>query len=150
MDIHMNTPVVQAMVDYMTSEADILAAPPEVAYTTPLGKVTKPSVEGLDDPYILYASLDYKPETFDEGVKGWKEVVSNTEKTEDFVPVYMCLKDNNIENRVRMVEVYNDKHAFDKHCATEILGKKMGNETRLKAREPEVAFLKKVSGYWYK
>jgi len=26
----------------------------------------------------------------------------------------------------------------------------MGNETRLKAREPEVAFLKKVSGYWYK
>jgi len=104
----------------------------------------------LEDPYILYASLDYKPEAFNEGVKGWKEVVSNTEKTEDFVPVYMCLKDNNIKNRVRRVEVYNDKHSFDKHCATAILGEKMGDETRLKAKEPEVAFLKKVSGYWYK
>lgn len=149
-DIHMASPIVKAMIEYMTSKPDLLSAVPDVAMTTSIGKVTKASVEDLSDPFIVYAHLDYKPDTFAEGVEGWKEIVSNTDKREDFVPVYMCLKDNNVANRVRMLEVYNDKHAFDKHCATALLGKKMGDEARLKAAEPNVAFLKKVTGYWYK
>jgi quinol monooxygenase YgiN len=136
---------------YMTSEPDILSAPPDVAYTTPVGRVTKASVEELEDPFIVYAYLDYKsPEAFEEGIKGWKRVVSNTDETEDFVPVYMCLRDNKVENRIRMVEAYNDKQAFDKHCATAVVGKKMGDEATLKAAEPYLKFLKKISGFWYK
>lgn len=80
----------------------------------------------------------------------WVEVVENTQQTEPFVPVYMCLSDRSSALRVRMFEVYDDEAAFAKHCGTELLQKRIADEERLRPSDPEVVFLKKVGGFLHK
>jgi quinol monooxygenase YgiN len=146
----MSTPIVLDVIDTMKSNPDLLAAPGSVTFTSILADVSRPTVLKADDPLIVYAALDYKTETLDEAVKGWVEIVEQTEKTEPTSLVYMCLKDSQETNRVRMFEVYESQVAFEQHCKTDLVVKKMKGDERLRVRDPDVVFLKRVHGFLYK
>ena len=146
----MTTPVVLAMLEMLKSSPELLDAPGTVAFAHSIVGVTRPSVLEVQDPFIVYAALDYKADSFEEGVRGWKEVVARTEETEPQTLAYICLKDRDQEYRIQMLEVYESKKAFETHCRTELVGKKIKDEERLKAKDPEVAFLKRVGGFLHK
>jgi quinol monooxygenase YgiN len=141
----MSQQVVLNVLEILKSRPEMLVAPSSIDFSNPIVGVTRPT--DAQDPFIVYAALDYKPDAFEEGVKGWKEVVAQTEKTEPQTLAYICLKDRDQENRIRMFEVYENEKVFETHCRTESVGKKIKDEERLKAKDPNVVFLKRVSGF---
>jgi len=146
----MSSPVVGEVLDLFKSKPQLLAGEGSVAFTNIAAGVTRPTVNMATDPLVVYATLDYKPDTFEEAVQEWKDVVTYTEKTEPKTFMYNCLKDSETDNRVRMFETYEDMAAFEAHCSTEILKKKIITEGKLIAKDPEVIFLRKVKGFLYK
>jgi len=146
----MGTDVVASVLDLFRSKPQLLAEEGSVIFTTVAAGMTRPTVSTADDPLVVFATLDYKPDTFDEALKGWKDIVADTEKTEPKTHMYNCLKDSETENRVRMLEAYENMAAFEAHCSTDILREKIVAEKSLIAKTPNVHFLKKVSGFLYK
>jgi len=143
-------PSVQAILNLFKSKPELLAGPGGLAKTTVAAGVSRPTVDSSADPVLVYATLDYKPESFQEAFQGWKEIVTTTEKNEPKVHMYNALKDSETDNRVRMFEAYEDMATFQEHCSTDILKKKMADEKGFQAKEVEVVFLKRVKGFLYR
>jgi len=146
----MNSPLVAEVLDLFKSKPQLLGGPAEVAFTSIAAGVTRPTVNTTNDPLLVYATLDYKPATFDRALQEWKDIVADTAKTEPKTHMYNCLKDTETDHRVRMFEAYEDMAAFEAHCSTEILKKKIVAEEKNVATKPQVVFLKRVKGYLHK
>jgi len=149
-DQHMGTPVVAIVMDLFKSKPQLLGGPGSVAFTTTVTGVSRITVDNLDDPIVVYATLDYKPNSFEEALSGWREIAAETDRTEPKVHMYNVLKDNETDNRVRMFEAYEDMAAFEEHCSTDMLKRKIKVEQNFQAKAPDVIFLKRVKGFLYK
>ena len=90
----------------------------------------------------MLAKLSYKPETFTEGLEGWKQVVANAKSKEAGTLAYSVGKDIEHENRLTLVEAYeSEKNLKEVHF-------KMKQEEKLRS-EPDLVILKMVCGYWH-
>jgi quinol monooxygenase YgiN len=149
----MATPPVMAIMELFGAEPTLFSGPGEVIYSQPVAAFTRASIAEAADPYIVFATLDYKPGAAAEGLQGWKDVLEATEKNEPGTYAYMALRDNGKDkgNRLRMLEAYeSEQYLWDVHCKSDITADKLDHEERLKERDPSVVFLRRVAGYLYK
>jgi len=146
----MGSPVVATVMDLFKSKPELLNGAGSIAFTTIAAGVSRPTISSSADPIVVWATLDYKPGSFEEALSGWTEIAKETEKTEPKVHMYNVLKDSKTDSRVRMFEAYEDMATFEEHCSTDILKKKIAVEGEFQAKAPEVVFLKRVKGFLYK
>jgi quinol monooxygenase YgiN len=135
----------------MSSDPGMLGGAPEIWHSNQQLHFTRPELGNLNSPLILLAKLSYKPEKFEEALRGWAPVVESTKSKEPGVLTYSVGKDVEVENRLTLVEIYESKEYLSAvHMKGEALQRKIGEEETLRTVDPDIVFLKHVAGYWYK
>lgn len=63
----------------------------------------------MNDEFIVWTELDYRPEQFGEAVNGWVKVVEATDANEPQVGVNYCLGERDKSATGRMIEAYESE-----------------------------------------
>ncbi|KAF2501248.1 hypothetical protein BU16DRAFT_522240 [Lophium mytilinum] len=149
-DAHLASDAVQELIKTFTTETSLFAAPTKVYTTETAFSFTRPESNKASNPYIVFATLDYKDGTRAGAFDGWKAVTSESQNNEPGTLAYAILKDKDQENTIRTVEVYeSEKYLWDVHA-------KSAAVTNNKAKYGDIrtnlkfAFLKVVAGYLHK
>jgi quinol monooxygenase YgiN len=141
-------PLVQEMIKWMSS-GKILAGTPELYLLEYLNDLTftKPDVTVLDDPYICFAHIVYRPNKRQEAIPYWEKVVAET-KNESGTLVYGLVVDKEKPEELFTIETYESKeYLWDVHVARNSAIQKSIQETKSMRTSLEHNLLKKVGGY---
>ncbi|KAF2192395.1 hypothetical protein K469DRAFT_310876 [Zopfia rhizophila CBS 207.26] len=151
LDSHMGSKAVTDLVAYFTANGSLFGGPPIVSTSETSSAFIRPEITKSNDPFIAYASIDYKEGTRAEALEGWKYVTSETQKNETDTLSYAILKDKENEITVSTVEVYaNETYFRDVHAKSKTVTEnraKYGDQIRTAFR---FALLKFVAGYLHK
>jgi len=150
-DEHMKWDTVKEFMETYKTDPDLHGGEPEIWHSNQVELFTRPELAKHENPFVLLAKVNYKPETFNEGLEGWKPVVANAKSKETGTLTYSVGKDVEHENRLTLVEAYeSEKYLKEVHFAGAAVQEKMKQEEKLRAAESDVVFLKLVAGYWQK
>jgi len=135
---------VQEFMEQYKTDPDLQGGDPEIWHSNQVELFTRPELANAkhENIFVVLAKLSYKPETFTEGLEGWKQVVANAKSKEAGTLSYSVGKDIEHENRLTLVEAYeSEKYLKEVHF-------NMKQEEKLRAG-PDLVILKMVCGYWH-
>lgn len=128
-----------------------MSGPPDVTTSDVSSAFTRPDVAKATDPWICYASIEYKEGKRAEALEGWKTVTSETEKLEPGTLSYGIHENKEHAETIKTIEVYADQEYFKKvHVTSKAVQEnkeKYGDEIRVSLKH---AFLKLVGGHFGK
>ena len=142
-------PVIE-LIEYCGANSTLDGAP--AVFTTETSSAfVRPEIIKSSDPFITYASIEYKEGKREEALEGWKNVTSETEKNEPDTLSYVIAKDKENAGTVKTLEVYASQAYFKEvHVPSKAVQEnrvKYGDEIRISLNH---AFLKLVAGYLHK
>lgn len=109
---------------------------------------TRPEIVNATDPWICFASIEYKAGKRAEALEAWENVTSETEKNEAETLSYNILKDNGHSETIKTLEVYASQAYFKEvHVPSKAVQdnlKNFGNEIRVSIKH---VFLKLEGGF---
>lgn len=147
-DAHMAIDPVQDIVGWITANPNNIDGEATITMSESYASFTRPEVLRATDPWICYASIEYKEGKRAEALEPWKNVTSETEKNEAETLSYSILKDSGHPETIKTIEVYASQEYFKEvhvpSSAVQENAKKYGNEIRLSLKH---VFLKYQSGY---
>jgi quinol monooxygenase YgiN len=147
----MSWPPVREFLELFEKEPGLFDGAPEIWHSEQAYLFTRPELASHNNPFVVLAKLDYNPESFAEGLAGWEPIVTHGKLEEKGVLSYSVGKGVEHKNRLTLIEAYESEDYLMKvHIKSAALQKKLEEEDRLRAAEPEVVFLKLVAGYWHK
>ncbi|KAF2440348.1 hypothetical protein P171DRAFT_524417 [Karstenula rhodostoma CBS 690.94] len=148
-DAHMSIDPVKDMVNWLASNPGNIDGEATVSMSETHASFTRPDVLGAADPWICYASIEYKEGKRAEALEPWKYVASETEKNEAGTLSYSILKDEGQPETVRTVEVYKSQAYFKEvHVPSRAVqenAKRYGEGIRVSVRH---VFLEYWTGYF--
>jgi quinol monooxygenase YgiN len=148
--VHKTSKHFENLLALFISKPELLAVPLEVPVLNPQHTISiKPTINDAKDLLIVVAYLSYNPGAIDEAVDGWSKVVKQSEG-EWFTYMYNCSLDQDVKDRIWMLEVYAGQKGMDDHCKGDALVNKMKDEPSKWKANPTVQFLKIVGGYWFR
>jgi quinol monooxygenase YgiN len=111
---------------------------------------TRDNITEVSDPFIAYAIVEYKDNTIDEALKGWRRVTEESEENETDTFAYAIGRCKDKENVVRTLEVYaSEKYFREVHCRGNAVAEnraKYGPEIRVAFK----AHLLRLVGGWFR
>lgn len=144
----MASPPVKDILAWMSGNPQFFAGEATVSMTESHASFTRPSILSHSDPWICYASIEYKPGQRAVALDPWKHVASETERNEPETLSYSILKDEAHPEKIKTVEVYASEGYFKEvHVPSEAVQenvRKYGSEIRVSIRH---AFLKLRGGF---
>lgn len=147
----MSWPPVLEFLKTFETEPEIFGGAPEIWHSEQTLMFTRPELANYENPFVVLAKLNYNPESFAEGFKGWEPIVTYGEEQEHGILAYSVGKDVEHKNRLTLVEAYeSEKYLMEVHMKSAPLARKLDEEDELRAADPDVVFLKHVAGYWHK
>jgi len=108
---------------------------------------TRPEINQHENPYILFATLNYKPGTADYAANGFSAVCRKTEKAEQGTLSYNILRDKDNENQVKTIEVYeSEAYLWDPHASSQAVksNQELTKDMRI---DRNLLFLRRITGY---
>ncbi|ORY09229.1 hypothetical protein BCR34DRAFT_487621 [Clohesyomyces aquaticus] len=152
LDAHMGCKAVTDLISDFTENGATLFGGATNVYTSETSSAfVRPEITQCSDPFIAYASIDYKEGSRAGALDGWKKVTSETQNNEAHTLGYAILKDKSNDKTVSTVEVYANEtffkevHARSKAVADNKAKFGEGHRTAFK-----LTLLKLVAGYFYK
>jgi quinol monooxygenase YgiN len=142
----MASPAVASIGAVFASNPTLLKGGPVVHNLRPAAAFTRPTISEHTNPYIVFATLSYKPGTRDTGLEGFARVCKATE-AESGTLSYNILADNEDAEKIRTIEAYeSESYLWDLHAKSEAV---QGNAAATKDLRTnlEFAFLKMVAGF---
>ncbi|KAF1974291.1 hypothetical protein BU23DRAFT_531789 [Bimuria novae-zelandiae CBS 107.79] len=147
-DAHMAAEPVKALVAFLTQDPQYLKAESALNMTESYAFFTRPEIVNATDPWICYASIEYKEGKRAEALEPWKHVTSEMEKNEADTLNYSILKDNDHAETIRTLEIYASEEYFKEvHVPSQAVQENMknyGNEIRASIKH---VFLKYRGGF---
>ncbi|KAF9735110.1 hypothetical protein PMIN06_001455 [Paraphaeosphaeria minitans] len=147
-DAHVSIDPMKDMVGWLTSNPQNIEGEAIVTMSETYASFTRPEVFKATDPWICYASIEYKEGKRAEALEPWKHVTSETEKNEAETLSYSILKDMGHPETVKTIEVYASQGYFKEvHVPSKAVQdnvNKYGNEIRLSLTH---VFLKFQTGF---
>ncbi|KAL1611823.1 hypothetical protein SLS60_000043 [Paraconiothyrium brasiliense] len=147
-DAHMAAEPVKDMVSWLTANQKQLDGEATVTMSETYCSFTRPEITKAADPWICYASIEYKQGKRAEALEPWKHVTSETEKNEAETLSYSILKDTGHPEKIKTVEVYKSQEYFKEvHVPSKAVQENVrdyGNEIRIGL---EHSFLKLEAGF---
>lgn len=133
-DTHMAQPHIKSMMDWIGA-GNVFDGTPRI--------LTLQYVEGFDfsrkevanvqDPYVVVAELDYKPDMVQKSIPYWKAVVDTGREQEPGTLVYGILKDPAEQNKLFTVEAYENKeYLTDVHVKSKAIEESIKNTKHLR------------------
>jgi hypothetical protein len=146
----MSSPVVTALLALFTSNPTLLLGPPTIHTLLVTSTFTRPSISSHADPYIVFGTITYKPNTRDAAIEGFGTVSKEAEKTEPGTLMHNVGRNKDEENKINTLEAYeSEKYLWDSHAVS--VAVKANIESMKDARtDLELVLLKLVGGYFYK
>jgi quinol monooxygenase YgiN len=146
----MSCPAVVALLELFSSDSTLLQHPPTIQNLQTVAVFTRPTIIEHENPYIVFATLDYKPDTADFAAEGFSDVCKATEKAEMGTLSYNILKDKDNKNQVKTIEAYeSEEYLWDPHATSQAV-KSNQELTKDMRTNRHLVFLKLISGYFYK
>ncbi|KAF2691796.1 hypothetical protein K458DRAFT_473495 [Lentithecium fluviatile CBS 122367] len=150
-DSHMASKPVVDLITYFGANATLFGGEPTIATSELTASFTRPEAVNVADPFITYASIEYKDGKRVKALEGWKHVASETEKNEPSTLSYEIQKNKDHPETVKTIEVYRNIEYFKEvHIPSKAVQEnkaKYGDETRVSLKH---AFLKISAGYLVK
>ncbi|KAF2264444.1 hypothetical protein CC78DRAFT_568364, partial [Lojkania enalia] len=151
LDAHMGTKATADLIAYFGTNSSLFSGSPDIATCETSSSFARPECATATDPYIAYASIDYKEGTRDEALQGWKYVTSETQNNEPDTLGYGILKDKANTITINSVELYaNETYFREVHAKSKAVQDnraKYGEQVRTAFR---LALLKHVAGYLHR
>lgn len=147
----MAQPHVQSMVEWMGT-GNVLGGEPRLFDLQYLDgfDFSRKEVAGVQDPFVAFAELDYKPDTVQQSIPYWKAVVETGRQDEPGTVVYGILKDPKESNKLFALEVYESKeYLTNVHVPSKAIQESIKNTKHLREGLKH-EFLKVRGGYLYK
>lgn len=139
------------LIAYFGANPTLFVGAPDVATTETSSSFVRPEITKSGDPFITYASINYKEDTRDEALGGWKTVTLETQKNEPDTLGYVIAKDMGNSVTIKTLEVYaSEKYFREVHAPSKAVTEnkaKYGDDIRTSIKH---AFLKLVAGYLHK
>jgi quinol monooxygenase YgiN len=136
---------------YFAAHPELMGGEPTLSFADTSSSFVRPEVTQAKDPYITYASIDYKEGKRAEALEGWKTVTSETHKNEPGTLGYAITTDQGNVNNVKTIEVYASEQYFkDVHVPSKQVAEnkeRFGDQIRVSIK---FAFLKLEAGFLYK
>lgn len=136
------------LVAFFGSNATLFGGAPTISTSESSSAFTRPEIMKATDPWITYASIEYKDGKRAEALEGWKHVTSETEKNEPETLSYGIHKNKDHAETIKTLEVYANLAYFKEvHIPSKAVQEnkaKYGDEIRVSLKH---AFLKLVAGY---
>jgi quinol monooxygenase YgiN len=142
---------VKDIVDWSTTDA-ILECAPTVYQLEFIDDFhfAKPSVTAHSDPYVVFAQLDYKPDTMPISLPYWKAVVDTSNHDESNTLVYGICRDPEDKDKLYTVEAYESKeYLMDVHAKSNAIAESIKNTKHLRSGLKHT-FLKVEGGFLYR
>lgn len=148
LDAHMASKAVTDLIAFFGANPTLFGGAPTVTTSETSSAFTRPEAAKATDPFITYASIEYKEGKRAEALGGWKNVASETETNEPKTLSYNIYKNKDHPETIKTLEVYADQTYFKEvHVPSNAVQqnlKRYGNEIRVSLKH---AFLKLVAGY---
>jgi quinol monooxygenase YgiN len=147
----MATPHVQDMIAWM-STVPLLEGTPTVYSLEfiPGFSFSRPQVAIQENPHVIFAALDYKPNTVPTSLPYWQAVVDTSKNDEPGTLLYGICRDAADENKLFTVEAYESKeYLTDVHVKSQAIAESIKNTKHLR-NGLKHTFLKLQAGYLYK
>jgi quinol monooxygenase YgiN len=97
---------------YFKANPTLLGSPPIVATSETAAAFTRPAISDVADPFILYASIEYKDGKRAESVQGWNGIASESEKNESETLSYGYYLNKDHPETIKVVEIYTTLQYF--------------------------------------
>ncbi|KAJ4357515.1 uncharacterized protein N0V89_002091 [Didymosphaeria variabile] len=147
-DAHLAVEPVKDMVAWLTANPKNIDGEATVTVSENYSSFTRPEILKATDPWICYASIEYKEGKRSEALEPWKHVTSETEKNEAETLSYSILKDTGHPETIKTIEVYASQEYFKEvHVPSKAVqenAKNYGDEIRVSLKH---AFLKYQTGF---
>lgn len=147
----MAQPGVQSMVQWIASGNALESAPRQLdlEYIDGFDFTRKQAAE-TQDPCVVLAELDYKPDTVQKSIPYWKAVVETGRENEPGTLVYGILKDPKEQHKLFTVEAYESKeYLTDVHVKSKAIEESIKNTKHLRDGLKH-QFLKVRGGFLHK
>jgi quinol monooxygenase YgiN len=139
----MQWPPVLEFLELYKREPTLLGGTPAIWHSEQVEGFTRPELGTAKSPLVALCTLPYKPEGFQDGLRGWSPVVAYAKSSEKGVLSYNVAKDVEHPNRITLVEAYeSEEYLHGVHFKCAAVQQKLQEEEQLKAGEPDVVFLK--------
>ena len=150
LDAHMAAPLVKDLVEYMTTQAPLEAAPTIRTLSWIDGMTfTKPEADEQDHRHIVFAAVDFVPGKRDEALDYWKGIVDSS-KNESGTFSYGLLKQEGEPDSLFSLEVYeSEKFLQDVHASAAAMQETIAKTTDSR-KEMKLAHVKLHAGYVHK
>ncbi|KAF2735571.1 hypothetical protein EJ04DRAFT_511689 [Polyplosphaeria fusca] len=117
-DGHMAAKATTDLISNFEANPSLFAKPTEISMSDISSSFVRPECARAADPFVGYASIDYKEGTRDEALEGWKGVTSATQNNEPDTLSYAIVKDKGNSVSVHTFEVYASERYFKEVHAT--------------------------------
>lgn len=146
----MASPAVAGMGALFSSDPSLLQGAPTVHQLQSDAAFTRPTISDHASPYIVFATLNYKPGTRDTAIEGFAQVCRVSEKPEPGTLSYNILSNKSELDIIRTVEVYeSESYLWDVHAKSDAV-QGNGAATKDMRTNLELVFLKMVAGYFHR
>jgi quinol monooxygenase YgiN len=150
-DGHMDAQATKDLISYYEANPSLFTSPTEVSMSEISSTFARTECARATDPYVGYASIDYKDGTRDDALEGWKGVTSETKKNEPDTLSYTIVKDKANTVTVHTFEVYaNESYFREVHAKSQAVSdnrKKYGDAVRTAFN---LRLLKLASGFLHR
>ncbi|KAF2643301.1 hypothetical protein P280DRAFT_446753 [Massarina eburnea CBS 473.64] len=147
-DAHMGSQAVKDLIAFFGANATLFGGAPDISTSEVNSTFTRPETTKADNPWICYASIEYKEGKRSEALEGWKHVTAETEKNEPETLSYSNYKNRDHPETVKTMEVYTSQQYFkDVHVPSKAVQgnlQKHGNDIRVSLKHVS---LKLIGGY---
>jgi len=145
----MAAPKTKELINALGTEP-ILEGTPRIYQLEPIGSFTKPEIEQQSDPWMVFATIDYKPGLTVESVLYWKAVIETSKNDEPGTFVYGILKTKEPSDSLYSLEAYESKeYLWDVHAKSGAIAENVKNTKDMRTGLKH-EFLKLHAGYLYK
>ncbi|KAF2476713.1 uncharacterized protein BDR25DRAFT_339625 [Lindgomyces ingoldianus] len=151
LDSHMGSKAVTDLIAFFTANGDLFGGATNVSTLETSSAFVRPEITKCNDPFMCYASIDYKESSRADALEGWRHVTSETQNNESDTLSYAILKDKTNEITISTIEAYANEaffrevHAKSTHVQENRAKYGEGHRTAFR-----FAFVKMVAGYLYK
>lgn len=119
-EAHMATDAVKNIIAFFTGNPSLSGAPPVHSMMEESSGFTRSSITDFANPWIFYATIDYKEGKRAEALEYLAHITTETEKNETEALSYHIMKDNNYPEKIGVIEAYTNEAYFnDVHMQSE-------------------------------
>lgn len=148
---HLAEPGVKALIEWIGTGKVLEGAPRilDLQYVDDF-YFSRGEVSKHEDPCVVIAELDYKPDTVQQSIPYWKAVADTGREKEAGTLVYGILRDPKEQNKLFTVEAYDSKeYLLDVHAKSKAVDESIKNTKHLREGLKH-HFLKIQGGFLYK